>query len=131
MAMHSSADPGPDVIQVVLTPRHFLNPNSSLMQNQHPQHLQKAASSIPSSYVGYHTMTNTISPSLMYTSSAINTTQIQAHQLRELVREKLLAEGVRLSAPPYTIPTVRKVLLIYAYLYYIYIYTSTTLMKVV
>ena len=41
------------------------------------------------------------------TSSTSTSSQIPPHQLRELVRERLTAEGIRLSAPPYTIPTVR------------------------
>ena len=107
---HPSMDPGPDVIQVVLTPRHFLNPPSS-MQNQ--QHLQQTSTNIHTSYVtsqnedGVRTLSS--KPPFMFASSSLtNSTQIQTYQLRELVREKLLAEGIRLSAPPYTIPTVRK-----------------------
>ena len=110
---HPSMDPGPDVIQVVLTPRHFLSTPSS-MQNQ--QHLQQCSTNIHTSYVpsqnedrGRTINTLSSNPPFMFTSSSVtNSTQIQTHQLRELVREKLLAEGIRLSAPPYTIPTVRK-----------------------
>lgn len=113
MMTHPSMDPGPDVIQVVLTPRHFLSPPLS-MQNQ--QHLQQTSTNIHTSYVvsqnenGVRSI-NTLSskPPYMFTSSSVgNSTQIQTYQLRELVREKLLAEGIQLSAPPYTIPTVRK-----------------------
>ena len=110
MMTHPSMDPGPDVIQVVLTPRHFLSPPSS-MQNQ--QHLQQCNTNIHTSYVasqnedGVRTLSS--KPPFMFASSSLtNSTQIQTYQLRELVREKLLAEGIRLSAPPYTIPTVRK-----------------------
>ena len=112
---HPSMDPGPDVIQVVLTPRHFLSPPSSMQNQQHLQ--QQCNTNIHTSYVassqnedGVRAI-NTLSsnPPFMFTSSSVpNSTQIQTHQLRELVREKLLAEGIRLSAPPYTIPTVRK-----------------------
>ena len=106
-------DPGPDVIQVVLTPRHFLNPPSS-MQNQ--QYLQQTSTNVQTSHVASHIEdgirsinTSSSKPSTLFTSSsASSATQIQTQHLRELVREKLLAEGIRLSAPPYTIPTVRK-----------------------
>ena len=101
-------DPGPDVIQVVLTPRHFLHPPSSM------QNLQQT--NVQTSHVVTHIEdgvrsinTSSSKPSTLFTSSsATSATQIQTHHLRELVREKLLAEGIRLSAPPYTIPTVRK-----------------------
>ena len=58
-------------------------------------------------------MMSAISSSVFTSSSSTpNSSQIQPYQLRELVREKLVAEGIRLSAPPYTIPTVRNVLMI-------------------
>ena len=116
MVRNHCVDPGPDVIQVVLTPRHFLSPNSSMQNQQHPQTLSNIH---PTHYLSHVTSNedalrsmNTLTPnsSSMFASSVSNATQIQAHQLRELVRERLIAEDIRLSAPPYTIPTVSNIM---------------------
>ena len=114
-----SSDPGPDVIQVVLSPRQFLNPLSS-MQNNSNHLTSQNGTNIHPSYLGCSNFrdgnedgvrnSNTmsaISSSVFSSHSASNASHIQTHQLRELVREKLVSEGLRLSAPPYTIPTVR------------------------
>ena len=114
--MNHSVDPGPDVIQVVLTPHHFLSPNSSMQNQQHQQTLSNIHSTHYVSHITSNEDTvrnmNTLTPnsSSMFASSVSNAIQIQAHQLRELLRERLIAEDIRLSAPPYTIPTVRNIL---------------------
>ena len=113
MPNHHSIDPGPDVIQVVLTPRHFLSLNSP-MQSQQPLH---TLSNNPHPHYATHITSNEdnrkdlnaqmSNSSSMFTSSVSNQIQIQPHQLRELVRNRLIAEDIQLSAPPYTIPKVR------------------------
>ena len=116
------------MIQVVLSPRQFLNPLSSMQNNPNQQISQNGpTSTLHPSYLGTcsnfrdnngdgvrnSNMMSAISSSVFTSSSSTpNSSQIQPHQLRELVREKLVAEGIRLSAPPYTIPTVRNVLMI-------------------
>ena len=117
-----SQDPGPDVIQVVLSPRQFLNPLSSMQNNSNHQTSQNGTSIHPS-FLGCSNLRNNnedgmrnssttsgISSSVFTSLSASNASQIQPHQLRELVRGKLEKEGLRLSSPPYTIPTVRSFL---------------------
>ena len=109
---HPSIDPGPDVIQVVLSPRPFLNSRLSMPGQD------RLTPNMSSSYSGYNVTStdtafrNSILPGSLnqcsnLTSSTSTSSQIPPHQLRELVRERLTAEGIRLSAPPYTIPTVR------------------------
>ena len=109
---HPSIDPGPDVIQVVLSPRPFLNSRLSMPGQE------GLTPNMSTSYSGYNVTTtdtafrNSILPGSLnqcsnLTFSSSTSSQIPPHQLRELVRERLTAEGIRLSAPPYTIPTVR------------------------
>ena len=92
------------------------------MQNNSNHQTSQNGTNIHPSYLGFSNfrdgnedgvrnanMMSAISSSMFPSHSAPNASQIQPHQLRELVREKLLSEGLRLSAPPYTIPTVRNI----------------------
>ena len=103
--MSLPADPGPDVIQVVLAPRNLPNQTTSFQAKYHVPHAVPERhghiESIPDSMDNKHKSLSILS------SIALNGSYPQLHQLRELVRERLISENIRLSAPPYTIPKVR------------------------
>ena len=108
MSLSLPADPGPDVIQVVLAPRNLPNQTTSFQAKYHVPHALPERhghiESIPNS------MDHKPKPLPVLSSIPFNGCYPQLHQLRELVRERLISEDIRLSAPPYTIPKVRDLL---------------------
>ena len=100
------ADPGPDVIQVVLAPRNLPNQTSSFQAKYHVPH------AVPERHGHIESIPKSMDnkPLSILSSTAFNGSYPQIHQLRELVRERLISEDIRLSAPPYTIPKVSHLL---------------------